>query len=99
MQPIVAGMEKGEPVLASYDSIGAQCMIERFQCAGTGNEELMGICEANYKPNMEEEELKFKLHQIITAACDRDMRSGWGAIVYIVNKNGVTIDFIKTKQS
>ena len=46
MQPIVAGMEKGEPVLCSYDSIGAQCMIERFQAAGTGSEELMGICEA-----------------------------------------------------
>jgi 20S proteasome alpha/beta subunit len=36
IQPIVAGIQKGEPVLASYDSIGAQCMIERFQCAGTG---------------------------------------------------------------
>ena len=32
-QPIVAGMQNGDPVLASYDSIGAQCMIERFQCA------------------------------------------------------------------
>ena len=30
-------------------------MIERFQCAGTGSEELMGICEAYYKPDMEEE--------------------------------------------
>ena len=45
-------MEKDEPVLCSYDSIGAQCMIERFQCAGTGSEELMAICEAYYKPNM-----------------------------------------------
>ena len=27
VQPIVAGIDKGEPVLASYDSIGAQCMI------------------------------------------------------------------------
>ena len=39
------------------------------------------------------------MHQIITSACDRDMRSGWGAIVYIVNKNGIQTDFIKTKQS
>lgn len=38
VQPIVAGIQNGEPVLASYDSIGAQCMIERFQCAGTGAE-------------------------------------------------------------
>jgi len=53
IQPIVAGIQNGDPVLASYDSIGAQCMIERFQCAGTGAEELMAICEAYYKPNME----------------------------------------------
>ena len=74
-------------------------MIERFQCGGTASEELMAICEAYYKPDMEEEELKFKLHQILTSACDRDMLSGWGAIVYIVNKNGITTEFIKTKQS
>lgn len=86
-------------MLASYDSIGAQCMIERFQCAGTGAEELMSLCEAYYRPGMEEEELQNKLHQIITAACDRDMRSGWGAIVYIVNKDGIRSNFYRTKQS
>jgi 20S proteasome subunit beta 3 len=59
----------------------------------------MGICEAYYKPDMEEEELSFKLHQIITSACDRDMRSGWGGIVYIVNKDGIKTEFLKTKQS
>jgi 20S proteasome alpha/beta subunit len=53
VQPIVAGIEKGEPVLASYDSIGAQCMIERFQCGGTGSEELMAISEAYYRPGMD----------------------------------------------
>jgi 20S proteasome subunit beta 3 len=74
-------------------------MIERFQCAGTGSEELMAICEAYYQPNMEEEELKFKLHQIITSACDRDMRSGWGTIVYIVTKDGVQTHFYKSKQT
>jgi 20S proteasome subunit beta 3 len=74
-------------------------MIERFQCAGTGNEELMAICEAYYRPGMESEELGFKLHQIITAACDRDMLSGWGAVVYIVTKDGITTTFHQTKQS
>ncbi len=59
----------------------------------------MGICEAYYKPDMNQDELSFKLHQIITAACDRDMRSGWGAIVYIVNKDGIVTEFIQTKQS
>lgn len=48
---------------------------------------------------MGEEELREKLLQIITAACDRDMRSGWGTIVYIVNKDGVNTQFYDTKQS
>ncbi len=48
---------------------------------------------------MNEEELKFKLHQILTAACDRNMYSGWGAIVYILNKDGVSTEFFKTKQT
>lgn len=48
---------------------------------------------------MEREELSFKLHQIITSACDRDMLSGWGGIVYIVDKDGVHTEFLKTKQS
>jgi 20S proteasome subunit beta 3 len=74
-------------------------MIERFQCAGTGSEELMAICEAYYKPNMEKEELQFKLGQILTSACDRDMLSGWGAIVYIVSKDGITSEFLQTKHS
>lgn len=39
---------------------------------------------------MEKQELSFKLHQILTSACDRDMLSGWGAIVYIVSKDGIT---------
>jgi 20S proteasome subunit beta 3 len=74
-------------------------MIERFQCAGTGSEELMAICEAYYKEGMEKEELESKLYQIITAACDRDMYSGWGTVVYIVSKDGITTNFYNTKQS
>ena len=42
-------------MLCSYDSIGAQCMIEKFECAGTGSEELFGICEGYYKPDMDED--------------------------------------------
>ena len=46
---------------------------------------------------MESEELGHKLHQIITAASDRDMYSGWGAVVYIVDKEGIHTTFHKTK--
>lgn len=29
-------------------------MIERFECGGTGSEELMAICEAYYREGMDE---------------------------------------------
>lgn len=59
----------------------------------------MAICEAYYRPDMEEEELGFKLHQIITAAADRDMYSGWGTVVYLVTKDGIKTTFHKSKQT
>ena len=59
----------------------------------------MAICEAYYRPDMDEEELGFKLHQIITAASDRDMYSGWGAVVYLVTKDGIKTTFHKSKQT
>ena len=59
----------------------------------------MAICEAYYREGMEAEELGHKLHQIITAASDRDMYSGWGAVVYLVTKDGISTTFHKTKQT
>lgn len=74
-------------------------MIERFECAGTGSEQLFTLCEAYYREGMDQEELSTKLQQIISAACDRDMYSGWGTVVYIVSKKGISTTFHKTKQS
>jgi hypothetical protein len=36
---------------------------------------------------------------MLTAACDRDMYSGWGGIVYIVTADKIDVQFLKTKQS
>lgn len=72
-------------------------MIERFEVAGTASEELMAISEAYYRPDMPAEELKSKLHQILTSACDRDMYSGWGGIIYMMTQDGIETTFLKTK--
>ena len=66
------------PVLASYDSIGSQCMIERFECGGTGSEELMAICEANYREGMEAEELGLgKRYVLWLGSCGLHRQQRW----------------------
>lgn len=34
--PIVAGLENGKPILATYDSIGCKSDLDDFQVGGTG---------------------------------------------------------------
>lgn len=38
VSPIVAGLQDGEPVLATYDSIGCKSDLDNFQVGGTGSD-------------------------------------------------------------
>lgn len=54
VSPVVAGLEKDthKPFLAGFDCIGAACKAEDFIANGTAKEQLAGICEAMWRPNM-----------------------------------------------
>ena len=66
-EPIIAGLEfkvdpktnEKEPVpfLSSMDVIGALVYVDSFLCAGTTSDELSGVCEAIYRPDMNPDEL------------------------------------------
>ena len=103
MQPVVAGLDKisdGEykPVIASYDSIGCFDDKQKFQCAGTGSELLLGLCESFYKPDMDKDELFEVISNCLLSALDRDSLSGWGAYVYILTPDEMTVRALKTRQ-
>ena len=51
--PIIAGLDQhGKPVIAVSDLIGCMDFADDFVVAGTCSENLYGMCEALYRPDM-----------------------------------------------
>eukprot|EP00351_Strombidinopsis_sp_SopsisLIS2011_P007351 CAMPEP_0116870158 /NCGR_PEP_ID=MMETSP0463-20121206/15_1 /TAXON_ID=181622 /ORGANISM="Strombidinopsis sp, Strain SopsisLIS2011" /LENGTH=195 /DNA_ID=CAMNT_0004506313 /DNA_START=44 /DNA_END=631 /DNA_ORIENTATION=+ len=101
--PVVAGLDKKseteyEPVICTYDSIGYREHNGQFEVAGTGSELLYGVCESFYKPNLEPDQLFEVISNCLLSALDRDSLSGWGAYVYILTPNELTVRALKTRQ-
>ncbi|KRX07441.1 hypothetical protein PPERSA_03274 [Pseudocohnilembus persalinus] len=98
VSPIVVGMENGEPLVATYDSIGCTSDLEPFQCAGTGSSELLGSCESYWKKGLKPDELEEVVAQALVSGCDRDILSGWGGVVYVLTDDKLSVKVLKTKQ-
>mmetsp|Transcript_35082 Transcript_35082/g.31609 ORF Transcript_35082/g.31609 Transcript_35082/m.31609 type:complete len:204 (+) Transcript_35082:43-654(+) len=97
--PIVAGLQNGTPVLATYDSIGCISDSDPFQVGGTASDSLLGAAETLYKKDMEAEELVECCAQTLLAGMDRDILSGWGGVAYLLTEEGIKIKTLKTKQT
>eukprot|EP00002_Diphylleia_rotans_P010865 TRINITY_DN2150_c0_g1_i1.p2 TRINITY_DN2150_c0_g1~~TRINITY_DN2150_c0_g1_i1.p2 ORF type:complete len:205 (+),score=45.43 TRINITY_DN2150_c0_g1_i1:94-708(+) len=97
--PIVAGLEPDNtPFICEYDSIGAINVTTDFVVGGTATEQLLGMCESVWKPNMNADELFETISQCLLNATDRDAYSGWGATVYVITPKGVTVRHLKQRQ-
>jgi len=98
-EPVIAGLDpKGKPYLGTMDLIGAQAMAKDFCVAGTCDGNMYGMCETLWKPDMEKEELFETLAQALLASVDRDALSGWGGVVHIITKEGITSRELKGRQ-
>lgn len=86
VEPIVAGLDPitWEPFICNMDLIGCINEPEDFVVGGTCTEQLYGMCESLYEPDMEPDDLFETISQALVNACDRDAISGWGAIVHIM---------------
>jgi len=103
VSPVIAGLDKvgeGEykPVICTYDSIGYREDSGKFEVAGTGHELLYGVCETFYREGLNPEELYEVVSNCLLSALDRDSLSGWGAYVYILTPEGLTVRALKTRQ-
>lgn len=98
--PVVAGLNSktGKPFICSFDLIGNIDFAQDFAVAGTASDQLFGMCESLWEPDLEPEELFEIISQSLLNAVDRDALSGWGAVVYIVTKDKVTKRLLKTRQ-
>lgn len=100
VSPVVAGLDgkTGEPFICGFDSIGCIDFAKDFIVAGTASDQLFGTCEGLWEEGLGPEELFETISQALLAAVDRDALSGWGAHVYIIEKDKVTKRLLKGRQ-
>ncbi|KAL6940360.1 proteasome core particle subunit beta 3 [Hanseniaspora vineae] len=98
--PVVAGLngKNGTPYVAGFDCIGCIDEARDFIVSGTASDQLFGMCESLYEPNLEAEDLFETISQVLLNAADRDAISGWGACVYIIKKDKVVKRYLKSRQ-
>lgn len=98
--PVVAGLNSktGKPFIAGFDMIGCIDEAKDFIVSGTASDQLFGMCESLYEPNLEPEDLFETISQSLLNAVDRDALSGWGAVVYIIQKDKVVKRYLRTRQ-
>jgi len=99
IEPVIAGLDpKGDkPFIASLDTIGCSMEVDDFVVSGTCVEQLYGMCESLWKPDLEPEDLFETISQAMLNAVDRDALSGWGVVVHIVEKDKVTTRTLKAR--
>ena len=90
-EPVVAGLdEQDQPYISAMDLIGAPVLTKDFVVSGTCTNNLYGMCESMYRPDLEPEDLFETISQCLLASVDRDALSGWGAVVHIIPPEGIT---------
>eukprot|EP00128_Syssomonas_multiformis_P009751 Colp12_sorted_trinity150504_noHs@10236 len=100
IEPVIAGLDPktNEPFIASCDLIGCPMITDNFVVCGTCTEQLYGMCESVWEPDMEPDQLFEAVSQALMNAVDRDAVSGWGAVVHIIEKDKITTRYLKTRQ-
>ncbi|CUM65061.1 uncharacterized protein PRCAT00002683001 [Priceomyces carsonii] len=98
--PIVAGLDSktSQPFICGFDSIGCIDFAKDFIVSGTATDQLYGMCESLYEPNLEPEDLFETISQSLLNAVDRDPLSGWGAVVYIITGDKILRRVLRTRQ-
>lgn len=100
IEPVIAGLDPKtqKPWICSMDLIGCISSPKDFCVVGTCEEQLYGMCETLWRPDLEPEDLFETISQALLNAVDRDALSGWGAHVYIIEKDKVTKRLLKGRQ-
>ncbi|KAG2461095.1 PSB3 protein, partial [Polypterus senegalus] len=90
VEPVIAGLDPKtfEPFICSLDLIGCPMITEDFVVSGTCAEQMYGMCESLWEPNMEPEDLFETISQAMLNAVDRDAVSGMGVIVHVMRYKG-----------
>ncbi|KAG5438608.1 hypothetical protein PCANB_002714 [Pneumocystis canis] len=100
VMPILAGIDSktGKPFICGLDNIGCLDIAKDFVVSGTASEQLYGICECLWEPDLEPDVLFETISQALLNAQDRDALSGMGCVVYVISKDKVTKSYLRGRQ-
>jgi 20S proteasome alpha/beta subunit len=73
-----------KPYLCGTDMLGAKSTSRTFICSGVASKSLHGTAEALWKPDLDGEELVEVCGKAFVSALERDILSGYGAVVYLI---------------
>ncbi|KAJ3037682.1 Proteasome subunit beta type-3 [Rhizophlyctis rosea] len=95
-EPVIAGLEKdGTPYICTMDLLGCVTTPGDFVVSGTASNQMYGMAESLWEPNLEPEELFETISQSLLNAVDRDAISGWGAVVHVITPDKIITRTLK----
>ncbi|EDO42974.1 predicted protein [Nematostella vectensis] len=99
VEPVIAGLDPktNEPFISSMDLIGCPMETKDFVVSGTCSEQMYGMCESLWVPDLEPDDLFETISQALLNAVDRDAVSGWGAVVHVIEPDKVTTRTLKAR--
>ncbi|KAJ3299279.1 proteasome core particle subunit beta 3 [Borealophlyctis nickersoniae] len=96
VEPVIAGLEKdGTPYICTMDLLGCITTPADFVVSGTASNQMYGMAESLWEPDLEPEDLFETISQALLNAVDRDAISGWGAVVHVITPEKVITRTLK----
>ncbi|MGH0126219.1 UNVERIFIED_CONTAM: hypothetical protein FKN15_026693 [Acipenser sinensis] len=86
-----------QPFICSLDLIGCPMVTEDFVVSGTCSEQMYGMCESLWEPDMEPDDLFETISQAMLNAVDRDAVTGMGVVVQVIEKDKITTRTLKAR--
>ncbi|AHC51051.1 proteasome subunit beta [Sulfolobus acidocaldarius SUSAZ] len=91
---LFGGVDEDGPKLFILDPIGS-LIEDSYAAVGSGARVAIGVLEAEYKESLTSEAAKELAIKSMKSALERDVMSGDGIDILIINKNNIYEDFIK----
>jgi proteasome beta subunit len=86
-QVVVGGVTTGKPEIYTLDPLGS-VLPDRYAAVGTGAEMALGVMDAEFYEDFDEEKATNLALKAIRSSIQRDSASGDGIDILIINKNG-----------
>ena len=86
-QVVVGGVTTGKPEIYTLDPLGS-VLPDRYAAVGTGAEMALGVMDAEFSGDLDEEKGSNLALKAIRSSIQRDSASGDGIDILIINKNG-----------